>query len=221
MIALYIFLGIIVLTILIVIAVNTKGRSASGSRTSITDRRGKQGEEYAKKYLYKHIVGSGDTLLSSLLLKTNRGRKCEVDLVLLSTKGIFCIEVKNWVGKIEGDDYSEEWKQIYDDDYLSNRTHRNPVIQNENHCEILENLLSNRYQVNNIVLFNRIEYPSSIHSAKVFDLYSFRNHFFGLPDNVLTNGELEKIYLVLEKYQACEEELEAYRESIKSKYSRN
>lgn len=189
----------------------------SGVSKDITEIRGEQGEAEVFEYLEEYVIGQDDTLLPTLLLETYNGVQTEVDMVLLSVKGVFCIEVKNWVGEIKGDDFDEKWIQIYDDD-IPNRSHPNPVMQNENHCEILGNLIGNQYKIFNIVLFKELEYPNSIHSDKVFDLCSFKEYFSSLPNNILTNDDLDEIYDALEEFEADDEKLRIYRQSVKNKY---
>lgn len=233
MIGLYVtlsFVALIALIAIVAVIVNKSNKKKHGDfdhhkgtyspvGKSITEVRGRQGEEYVFNYLEKYVIGPDDTLLPTLLLKTYNGNQTEVDLVILSLKGIFCIEVKNWVGQIKGDDFSDKWIQIYDDDYTPNKSHRNPVHQNENHCEILRNLLGNRYNINNIVLFKELEYTRSIHSEKVFDLKSFEEYFFSLRSDVLTNEDLDDIYETLKQFEASEEELRRYRQQVKNKYN--
>ena len=103
--------------------------------------------------LLSFLLRSDEYLLPNLLLPLWNGEKTEIDCVLISRKGIFCIEIKHWVGHISGNDEDEFWLQEYDDSYWEDKWHRNPVKQNNGHCVILKKKLNNRYWINNVVIF--------------------------------------------------------------------
>ena len=67
---------------------------------SITDLKGAEGERYVNSKLELLPEGS-EFILTNLLLPTYGGHKTEIDTVLVTKKGIFCIEIKNWIGKIK------------------------------------------------------------------------------------------------------------------------
>ena len=84
--------------------------------TPIQEQRGIEGERAVISELYK-MIENDEFLLHNLLIPLRNNHTTEIDVVLISRKGIFCIEIKNWVGKIIGNDESEMWIQEYDDLY--------------------------------------------------------------------------------------------------------
>ena len=65
-------------------------------------------------------------VINSVLLKTNWGN-CQIDHVIVSTFGIFVLEIKNCKGTIYGGDNSEKWTR-----FLKKRKYElvNPIKQN-------------------------------------------------------------------------------------------
>ncbi len=183
------------------------------------DAKGIQGERSVDYYL-KHILTDKEYLLTNVLLPLKNGFKTEIDAILISKKGLFCIEIKNWVGKISGDDYSEYWIQEYSDPYIPNRKHRNPVIQNQKHCEILERKLNNEYDVNNAVIFLTIEDRRELYSSSTYDIEEFMTEYKS-KQSVLYPEDIEYINDILKKYQATEEELIKHKEQVRAYYKDN
>lgn len=76
----------------------------------------------------------------------------EIDHLVISPYGIFCIETKSHSGSIYGGARSSEWKQ-----YLAGQAYPfyNPLMQNYNHTKALRQLLENRQKskTHNYVVF--------------------------------------------------------------------
>lgn len=108
------------------------------------------GEKIVDEHL-RLLLREDEYLLANLLIPLGNGFDTEIDCVLISRKGIFCIEIKNWVGHISGSDEDESWLQKYDDPYMNDREHRNPAKQNKRHCAILNRVLYNRYDIDGAV----------------------------------------------------------------------
>lgn len=183
------------------------------------ERAGTIGEQIAIRHL-RPLLRDDEYLMSNILLPLKNGHKTEIDCVLISRKGIFCIEIKKWVGHIEGNDESEYWIQRYDDLFEKDKKHRNPVKQNEAHCEILERILRTDYQVDNVVMFIELEDDRDIDSKYVFTIKSFPNYYYELEDEVYV-PDIKTIYEKLLPYVATPEELEAHKEETRRRYGNN
>lgn len=107
--------------------VNRVKEETSGE--DIIKQSGNIGEKFVDLCL-RRIIGDNGYLLNNVILPFKEGGETEIDAILISNKGIFCIEIKNWVGHIIGTDESNKWVQIYDDPLKTNRSHDNPVKQN-------------------------------------------------------------------------------------------
>ena len=73
---------------------------------------------------------------------------------------------------------------------MPNRQHRNPVVQNDAHCEILERILNNRFKVYGVVVFAELEDGFGIHSECTFSLVGFKRYFREISEDDL---DLEEI----------------------------
>ena len=97
------------------------------------ERAGVRGEKIANYHL-RPLLRNDEYLLGNFLFSLDNERFTEIDCILISRKGIFCIETKKWVGHISGTDSDDVWIQRYDDPGLDDRSHPNPVKQNNRHC---------------------------------------------------------------------------------------
>ena len=174
--------------------------------------------EKTANYLLKPLLREDEYLLANVLLPLRNGYKTEIDCILISRKGIFCIETKKWVGHISGNDESDYWYQEYDDPDMSDKRHKNPVKQNEGHCAILERKLNNRFFVNNIVIFVDLEDGWGINSRHAFTIRQFKNYYNELDDNEISSAEIKPIYQQLVKYAATLEELDKHKKETKRRF---
>ena len=174
------------------------------------DRAGIEGENTANFHL-RQLLRNDEYLLANTIITLRNGSKVEIDAILISRKGVFCVETKKWVGTIRGDDDDEYWTQIYDDPYMSNKKHKNPVKQNEGHCKVLDWKLGYKYDIENVVIF--VDLENYLHSDYAFTIYQFKNYYRDLEDNVIPEEELAKIYDKLIDCVATKEELRDYKNS--------
>lgn len=81
-------------------------------------------------------------------------RFTEIDEVIVSQYGIFCVEYKSHVGFIFGNATNSKWTQCR---YDGKRQFYNPIHQNYKHIKALERTLGNNVKVpiHNIVVFTR------------------------------------------------------------------
>ena len=182
------------------------------------DMAGFYGEEVTKSHL-KKLLKEDEFLLNNILLPLKNGHKTEIDSILITHKGIFCIETKNWVGHISGKDEDEYWYQDYDDPSKGFREHKNPVKQNEHHCEILEKHLGNSFSIDNIVIFIDLEDGSNIDSNCAFSLEEFKNYYSSLNNDELSTSEINQIYERLRLYIASDIQLKEHCEDIQKRFN--
>ena len=137
-----------------------------------------------------------------MIINTDRG-STEIDLFLITPKGIFVIENKNYHGMVYGHENSREWKY-----YLNNKEYifYNPIMQNAGHIKYLKELLYTRFQVEcnyyNIVIFNECCNPKVTYTAektfvgKIQDAIKYINSI--QDDDTVTDDEMDRVrsYLV-------------------------
>lgn len=218
-----IILGILFLLFLIIVIRKSLNKSNNSKIKSqiktLQEEKGIKGEIIVDTYL-KELLKDNEYLLTNLLIPYNKNNdKTEIDAILITHKGVFCIEIKNWSGIIYGNDEDKYWYQKLNDSNLNKNQHRNPVKQNENHCEIVSRTIKNKnIIINNVVIFIKINDYKNIHSNHVYSLLDFISIYKTLPDSCKDNDFLEKIYNMLSKYKASEEELNKHKNKLQNKY---
>lgn len=150
------------------------------------------------------IIRSGEYQLGNLKLPTSSGSIAEIDSVLLTRKGIFCVEIKTWIGHISGSDEDDKWLQAYDDTDKGINEWNNPVKQNQWHCKVLKKLLNDKFYIHNIVLFINLEDGSGIDSDYTYTIEEFRQYFNSLEDNKISDIDLRMLNTQLERYKNTE-----------------
>ena len=230
-------IGLIVSVVLIALAIiigttskNNKGDYRDGGGTQVggthyipplktrEERAGLAGEHIVNRHL-KPLLRNDEYLLANLLLPLKNGYKTEIDCVIVSRKGIFCIETKNWVGNIRGNDEDEYWEQIYSQPNRPKRQLKNPVRQNDAHCSVLEKVLQDLYDVENAVIFVGNTNIFGIDSDCVYTMRQFKKYYRNLDEDAILEGELKPIYQSLRPYVASQEDLEKHKRDLKKRFN--
>lgn len=222
-VVLAVIIGVVIIAFLIVKAFsniddnpsNTRLRQETYERllTPSNDLAGLEGERQVN-YSLRTLLKEDEYLLTNVLLPLKNGFKTEIDCVLISRKGIFCIETKNWVGHIHGNDEDDYWVQKYDDLNMTDRRHENPVKQNERHCATLKRRLNNKYPIDNVVIFVELDGDNGIDSDYAFTIRQFKNYYRDLNDDEINANELKIIHQQLASFVASKEELKKHREDV-------
>lgn len=78
-------------------------------------------------------------ILRNVYIPTKTGKTSEIDLLVISKKGLFVFECKNYGGNIYGDAKRQNWIQ-----YIGNKKiyFYNPLLQNKNHAKRLKEFLA-------------------------------------------------------------------------------
>lgn len=168
-------------------------------------------ETYLKKY---NIYGR---ILNGVIVPKRDGDFVEIDIVVLSSYGIQCIEVKNWSGII---DINVNEEVCFQSIGSQKNEHYNPILQNQSHCNYLgeyiaENIPSIAHKrIGNTehsimeYLYNVIFFSNSLtcllqmhpNSAKIENLLVVnkasydRNNFFENSTNFLSEMDINIAY---------------------------
>lgn len=98
-----------------------------------------------ERELYKVVkkLSGNNIILRNLPVRYKRGRS-ELDMLLVSHKGIIIIEVKNHCGTIVGNWKADEWtqKKYYRDGKTTNTQMDNPIKQMRRQRDIVKSILS-------------------------------------------------------------------------------
>ena len=95
------------------------------------------GEFWAKQELNK-LSPKKYIIINDVMIYGKDNKTHQIDHIVVSKYGIFVIEMKNYYGKIVGDEYNKKWIQ-----YLGRNKYyfNNPIHQNFGHIKVLEELL--------------------------------------------------------------------------------
>lgn len=100
---------------------------------------GKSGEQIVYRVLVDKFHVPEAQILRNVYIPTSDGKTSEIDLLVISKKGLLVFECKNYVGNIYGDAKRPKWIQ-----YLGRKKSYfyNPIMQNRSHAKHLREFLS-------------------------------------------------------------------------------
>lgn len=109
--------------------------------------------------IYKALRGfeqEGAKFLFNLYIPTNNNKTTEIDVVMISSYGIFVFESKNYSGWIFGTESQKRWTQSLHVGYGGTKKEHfyNPIMQNEYHITCLSKLLENPFKYHSIIVFS-------------------------------------------------------------------
>ena len=134
----------------------------------ISDR--KKSKKYRKKHKTPKQKGiEGENVISNIIqyapmykkivrnayIDMNENKKTEIDIIAISTKGIYVIESKNYEGWILGDEKSNQWCQNI---YNKKSYFYNPIKQNQTHIKSINKILQlDEKMYESLIIFNKAE----------------------------------------------------------------
>ena len=160
---------------------------------------GKEGELQAKKIL-NHYLNENDLLLNNVNISIH-GRNTELDYVVINNNGIFIFEVKNFSGKLVGNEDDQYWNKYKissgNKEYI--KEIRNPIKQLKRETYLLKEYL--KYYgvdlwIEGYVLFVNMNSPVESEytvndKSEIDDILHLRRN------QVLTKNQIEKIISIL------------------------
>lgn len=160
---------------------------------------GKEGELQAKKIL-NHYLNENDLLLNNLNISIH-GRNTELDYVIINNNGVFIFEVKNFSGKLVGNEDDQYWNKYKisrgNKEYI--KEIRNPIKQLKREIYLLKEYL--KYYgvdlwIEGYVLFVNMNSPVESEytvndKSEIDDILHLRRN------QVLTKNQIEKIISIL------------------------
>lgn len=160
---------------------------------------GKEGELQAKKIL-NHYLNENDLLLNNVNISIH-GRNTKLDYVVINNNGIFIFEVKNFSGKLVGNEDDQYWNKYKisrgNKEYI--KEIRNPIKQLKREIYLLKEYL--KYYgvdlwIEGYVLFVNMNSPVESEytvndKSEIDDILHLRRN------QVLTKNQIEKIISIL------------------------
>lgn len=150
--------AVLVLKLLVVIFKHNKNtchpRYPSYPRFWIPLDKGSQGEYLIYRDLM-YLQNYGCKLLHNIYLPRETNESTELDVILISHKGIFVFESKNYSGWIFGDERNRNWTQTLPSRYGTvKKNFYNPIMQNNTHINCLRNIIGNDIPIYSVVVFS-------------------------------------------------------------------
>ncbi len=118
--------------------------------------KGLLGEYYTYLHLKKHEQKGAKFLFNVYIPKEN-GQTTEIDVLMITTKGIFVFESKNYSGWIFGSENQKNWYQTLPmgkGRKSSKETFLNPIMQNKLHVKSLKLFLDRDVIMHSVVVFS-------------------------------------------------------------------
>lgn len=116
---------------------------------------GKWGEYLTYKYL-KEYEKEGAKFLFNVYIPKENGETTEIDVLMISRKGIFVFESKNYSGWIFGSERQKNWYQTLPAG--KGKSHKehfyNPIMQNRSHIKHLKSLIGDHFLMHSIIAFS-------------------------------------------------------------------
>lgn len=200
------------------------GKQSKKKFLQIINNQGTRGEYRTSQIL--ETATFENKLLFNCYILNRSGDKTELDIIMISTKGIYVIENKNYSGWIFGDEQSKNWCET-----LKGKKFffYNPVKQNKSHIKNLEKILNiGEDKYISLITFNKNAILKKVktESTKLYvknynELKKFIKEQEKCPD-ILQHDEIEEIYKnLLPGTQLTDEEKQKHIERIKKQYKKN
>ena len=156
-------------------------------------RHGEQGERKVDSKLNPLIFGKVEhRQINNLILVDSNGKSHQIDHIEIRENGIFCIETKNYIGWVFGDDKSDKWTQTL---YTGEKhSFYNPVKQNNSHCYQISKILGPKYRVHSVIVManNNADKISCNNVVNLNELKDYLKHH--RDEYTLTPEDMDYVY---------------------------
>ena len=169
---------------------------------------GRFGEFLTYRYLRKHEK-EGAKFLFNLYIPKGEDGTTEIDVLMISPKGLFVFESKNYSGWIFGSEHQPKWYQTLPQG--RGKSHKeafyNPIMQNKTHIKHLKAMLGETIPMHSIITFSDRCTLKNV-QVKSTDIHVInRNKVVGVvaaiasrqPD-ILTTAQIQEIHDLLYPY---------------------
>jgi len=130
-------------------------QTTKNSYSSVKCDQGKYAE-YLTYVSLRHFENNSGKFLFNVFIPKGNNKVTEIDVLLISSKGLFVFECKNYSGWIFGNETQKNWTQTLPQG--RGRCHKeyfyNPIMQNALHIKHLKNLLGKNMSMWSIIVFS-------------------------------------------------------------------
>lgn len=165
---------------------------------------------YGEYLTYKKLIDfekNGAKFLFNIYIPKKDEETTEIDVMMISRKGIFVFESKNYSGWIFGSDDQKYWYQTLPSGRSKSHKEKfyNPIFQNNTHIKYLKSVIGSQIPFYSIVVFSErctlknIKLKTS--KVRVINRYNIYNTVSSIYNNVnedlLSDVQIEEIYHIL------------------------
>lgn len=188
---------------------------------------GKYGEYLTYKELQCFEKG-GAKFLFNVYIKKDDGETTEIDVLMLTRKGIFVFESKNYSGWIFGNENQKSWYQTLPVGKGQSRKEHfyNPIMQNRSHIKHLKKFVGEQIPMHSIIVFSERCTLKNVtiksDEIKVINRnqvsFTVSDICKAIPENIMTDEDVANLYNKLYPYtQVSEKEKAQHIVNIKNK----
>ena len=127
--------------------------------------------------------------LKNVYLMDSNGMSHEIDFIEIRETGIFCIEVKNWGGVINGGRQDKYWS-------CNGNARRNPVLQNDTHIRALHDIIGKKPHITSVIVMAQNN-ARQINIPGVINLSDFRVFMSSFQEKVISPEDMSRIYSLI------------------------
>ena len=170
---------------------------------------GRYGEYLTYKYL-KKFEEQGAKFLFNIYVPKKEEETTEIDVLMISSKGLFVFESKNYSGWIFGSDNQKYWYQTLPAGRRKSHKEKfyNPVFQNNTHVKYLKSLIGNEVPIYSIITFsdrcklmNVTIKNSNVNVINRYKIYKLVSSIYNdNPNDTLSTDQTNEIYSKLYPY---------------------
>ncbi len=181
--------------------------------------KGMAGEGFVDKKLFKELDPEKYIILHNLLLPTKtESLTTQIDHLVISTFGIFCIETKSYGGWIFGRANDKYWTQTF---YNNKTRFYNPLRQNYAHIKAIEALINPllpNIQVHSFIIFPEAEKLNITGTEVVGYTRDIIEKIKGYNREAISKEDLDKILaIIIENNITDKKELENHNKRVSGK----
>ena len=191
-------------------------------------------DTYGEYQIYESLKDyekQGCRFLFRLYIPVNREEVTEIDALMISPKGIFVFESKNFKGYVRGGENDRMWGQAKTDKEGNSKNIKfyNPIMQNEMHMKCLNRVLDFKYPLFSIVVFSEecvltddIDFSQgNTHVVSISELKEEVDTFYKymMPERSDSEIDIEAVSRYLYRYTKVSDNVKAkHIQNIKDKY---
>jgi len=170
-------------------------------------------------------------IIANCYLPTNNNHSSEIDLIFITTTGIYVLEAKDYHGYIYGNEQYPTWTQVF---YKTKKyPFYNPIWQNKKHVSVLNEILTKNeikhiQTYSYIVFSNHCTLKKASHNKnecavmQLKDLNTCLNISILNSPEIYTQDEINSIYQILKKYSCVSQnKKQAHINQIKQEKNNN